>query len=808
MKGSAILHYNITAKQLAEEVKAVLLQEHSKKLEEATYEDIYKATAFCVRRMLSSKNKEFMADAYGQGKKTVYYLCIEFLMGRSLKTNLYNMGLDRVAKDMFKLLNVSEERIYECEPDAGLGNGGLGRLAACFMDALASDCYAGGGYSILYEYGIFKQKIVNGWQQEQPDNWLPGGEVWLKAHPNQAVEVKFGGHVESTWNDGFHHVIHSDYSSVMAVPHDMYISGYDSKGVSKLRLWEAKAKTIDMESFNKGDYLQAIKSGSDAELISKVLYPNDNHTEGKILRLKQQYFFCCASINDIITKHIAQYGTLENLADKVAIHINDTHPTLAILELMRVLLDDCGFTWEKSFDIVKNTFAYTNHTVLPEALEKWNAGLFKEVLPRIYDILEELNKRARKDLFAKFPGDWGKIDYMSPLFGNEVRTANICCYVCHSINGVSELHSEIIKQTVFHDYYLYSPEKFKNVTNGIAYRRWLLQSNPALCKFLDKKIGEDYKHDAYALKALEKYADDTKTIKELLAIKKQNKVIFAKYLLDTTGEVVNPDSIFDVQVKRLHEYKRQHLNALNILAEYIEIKENPDMEFTPKTYFFGAKAAPGYYMAKQIIRLIYAIKNLVETDPDTKDKLKIVYLENYSVSLSERLMPASEISQQISLAGTEASGTGCMKFMINGALTLGTYDGANIEIKECCGEENFIQFGMQTPEVNRIKAEGYSPKKYIEQSPTLQKVMSLLHNGICGNYFNEIEDNLTNFDPYMVMADFDAYHKTQQYIRTLYKDELKFGRMSLMNIANAGKFSADRAIEDYARDIWKLEKIK
>ncbi|MBP1570817.1 MAG: glycogen/starch/alpha-glucan phosphorylase [Oscillospiraceae bacterium] len=798
----------MTAKQLAEDVKNVLLQEHSKKVEEASYDDIYKATAFCIRRMLSKKNKEFMADTYGQGKKKVYYLCIEFLMGRSLKTNLYNMGLDQVAKEMFKELGVNEERIYECESDAGLGNGGLGRLAACFMDALASDQYAGGGYSILYEYGIFKQRIVNGWQHELSDNWLPGGEVWLKAHPNQAFEVKFGGTVESVWADNFHHIIHKDYSSVMAVPHDMYISGYDSKGVSKLRLWEAKAKSIDMDSFNKGDYLQAIKAGSDAELISKVLYPNDNHVEGKILRLKQQYFFCSASINDIVTNHIAQYGTLENLADKVAIHINDTHPTLAILELMRVLLDDCGYSWEKSFEIVKNTFAYTNHTVLPEALEKWNVGLFKETLPRIYDILEELNKRARQDLFNHFPGDWGKIDYMSLVQGNEVRTANICCYVCHSINGVSELHSEIIKDTVFHDYFLFAPKKFKNVTNGIAYRRWLLQSNPALCKFLDEKIGEDYKRDAYSLKALEKYRDDAEAVKELMEIKHHNKVEFAKYLKETTGEEINPDSIFDVQVKRLHEYKRQHLNALNILAEYIEIKENPEKEFTPKTYIFGAKAAPGYYMAKQIIRLIHAIKKLVESDPVTKDKLKVVYLENYSVSLSERLMPASEISEQISLAGTEASGTGNMKFMINGAVTFGTYDGANVEIKQCCGAENFIQFGMETPEVNALKAAGYSPKKYIAKSPVLQKVMALLRSGINGDYFNEIEDSLTNNDPYMVMADFDSYHETQRYLRELYKDKFKFGQMSLMNIANAGKFSADRAIDDYAKNIWNLERIK
>lgn len=802
------MQYNITSKQLADMVKSTLMQEHSVTIENANYQDIYKSIALCIRRLLSRKRKEFIADTYGQGEKQVYYLCIEFLMGRSLKNNIFNMGLDTVASEMFANFNLSEEKIYECEPDAGLGNGGLGRLAACFLDAMASDQYAGGGYSILYEFGIFKQKIVNGWQTEQPDNWLPGGDVWLKAHPNQAYEVKFGGTVESVWDDNFHHTVYKDYSSVLAMPYDMYVSGYNSKGVSKLRLWEAKAKSIDMDSFNKGDYLQAIKAGSDAELISKVLYPNDNHLEGKILRLKQQYFLCSASINDIVRLHLDQYGTLENLADKVAIHINDTHPTLAIPELMRMLLDDCGYNWEKSFEIVQRTFSYTNHTVLPEALEKWNVTIFKETLPRIYEILEEMNNRERKALFVAFPGDTGKVDYMSLIANNEVRTANICCYACHSINGVSKLHSDLITKTIFNDFYLFAPKKFTNVTNGIAYRRWLLQSNPLLCAFLDKKIGTDYKSDATALKKLEKFANNEKVINELLDIKQKNKEIFAKYMLDNFGEVINPNSIFDVQVKRLHEYKRQHLNALNIIAEYLEIKKNPSVDFVPKTYIFGAKAAPGYYMAKQIIRLIFAIKTLVETDVDTKDKLKIVYLENYSVSLSERLMPASEVSEQISLAGTEASGTGNMKFMINGAITLGTNDGANVEIKEMCHPENFIQFGMEIDEVNELKQSGYSPKKFIARSEVLKEVIPFISAGINGDFFQEIISNLLNVDQFMVMADFDSYHATQKCLQGLYKDRLTFGRMSLMNIANSGMFSADRAIDDYAQKIWKLKRIK
>ncbi len=784
-----------------------LKKESSTTIELATYNDIYKSLSLIIRDYLSDKYKEFNAHADSHGKKKVYYLCIEFLMGRSLKTNLFNLGLDKIAEETLTKLDINMETLYDCEPDAGLGNGGLGRLAACFLDAMASDNYAGNGYSILYEYGIFKQKIVNGWQQEEVDNWFSKGSVWLKPHQSKQVEVKFGGNIEEKWYDGYHHVKYKDYSTVIAVPYDMYVSGYQSKGVSKLRLWEAKAPSMDMNSFNSGNYFDAIKSTSDAELISKVLYPNDNHLEGKILRLKQQYFLCVASIYDIVNMHIAEYGTLENLADKVAIHINDTHPTLAILELMRILLDDCGFSWEKTLEIAGKTFAYTNHTVLPEALEKWNEGMFKEVLPRIHSILVELNKQAREDLFNAFPGDDGKVDYMSLLHNNEVRTANICCYVCHSINGVSQLHSEIIKETVFNDYYLFKPDAFKNVTNGIAYRRWLLQSNPRLCEFLDKKIGTGYKKNAEDLKKLEEYHNDINAINEILDIKQKNKEEFAEFYKDLTGEVINPNSIFDVQVKRLHEYKRQHLNALNILAEYIFIKENPTFDFTPKTYIFGAKAAPGYYMAKQIIKLIFSIKELVEADPLTKDKLKIIYIENYSVTLSEKLMPASEISQQISLAGTEASGTGNMKFMINGAITMGTFDGANVEIKEQCKDENFIQFGMLTEEVTALKNSGYKARDYIAKSEMLQKVIKLLSDGINGKTFIEILENLVYHDPFMVLADFDDYHAKQLYLQSLYKDRVKFGKMCLMNIANAGKFSADRSIDDYARDIWHIEKV-
>ncbi|MEG0804299.1 MAG: glycogen/starch/alpha-glucan family phosphorylase, partial [Pygmaiobacter sp.] len=521
--------------------------------------------------------------------------------------------------------------------------------------------------------------------------------------------------------------------------------------------WEAKSKTIDMESFNKGDYLQAIRAGSDAELISKVLYPNDNHVEGKILRLRQQYFLSCASINDVVRRHLAQYGTIDNLPSKVAIHINDTHPTLAIPELMRILLDECGYSWDGAFDLVRHTFAYTNHTVMSEALEKWNLDIFRTTLPRIYEIIKELDKRARAELLCAFPGDQGKVDYMAMIGNNEVRMANICAYVCHSINGVSKLHSQIIKDSVFHDYFLLKPMAFKNVTNGIAYRRWLLQSNPGLTDLCCNAIGDGFKRDASELTRLARYSEDTAFLSQLGAVKHANKEIFASYIEKTTGIVLNTDSIFDVQVKRLHEYKRQHLNALNIVSEYLMLKNNPNADFVPKTYIFGAKAAPGYYMAKQIIRLLCTLGKVIDEDPAVRDKLRIVYLQDYSVTMSERLMPASEISEQISLAGTEASGTGNMKFMLNGAPTLGTLDGANVEICAAAGKQNFFQFGLLTSDVTKLKQFGYLPSAFIADDDVANEVLNFLERGLDGKNFAELLTNLRTQDPYMVMADFKDY---------------------------------------------------
>ena len=799
-------HYSV--KEFDKLLRDKLTSEYGVSLEVASNQQIYRALALISRQMMSNQHKKFLSKVLANGEKQVYYLCMEFLMGRSLKTSLFSLGLNEVAQQALAKADIKLETIYEEEPDAGLGNGGLGRLAACYLDGMATTGIAGTGYSILYEYGIFKQKIVDGWQQERADNWLPGGQVWLKSHPDQAVEVRFDGQIQETWDGDFHHVSHVNYNSVLAVPSDMYVQGYDGDGVAKLRLWQAKAPDFDMSSFNAGDYGSSITKNASAELISKILYPNDNHVEGKILRLRQQYFLSAASIGDIIQKHLDVYGTLENLPEKVAIQLNDTHPTLAIPELMRILLDECGYTWEKAFDICRRTFAYTNHTVMSEALEKWNIDIFKMTLPRIFTIVQELDRRCREDLFQAFPGDVGKVDYMAILGDNQVRMANICCYVCHSINGVSKLHSQIIKNSVFHDYYLYKPAAFKNVTNGIAYRRWLLASNPGLTGLLDDLIGDGFKHDASQLSKLAAYKDDASVLKRLDEVKRQNKAAFASYLEKTTGQVINPDSIFDCQVKRMHEYKRQHLNALNIAAQYLYLKENPNAEFTPKTYIFGAKAAPGYYMAKQMIRLICKLGALIDADPAMRDKLRVVYLEDYCVSLSERLMPASEVSEQISLAGTEASGTGNMKFMLSGAITLGTLDGANVEIADAAGHENEFIFGMLTPEVNRLKAMGYHPSMFINNDDVAMQVLSFLERGFNGDDFHEVVNNLRSSDPYMVMADFKAYREAQAKMQAAYTDRTRWNQMSLANIAASGIFSADRSVMDYARDIWDAHPVR
>ena len=773
--------------------------------EEASDKQVYQVLSSIIVDILGKKRQNFMNHTHSVGGKQIYYLSMEFLMGRSLKTSLYNLGLVDDVKAMLAHDGINLDKIYEQEPDAGLGNGGLGRLAACYLDGLATTAMPAMGHSICYEYGIFQQKLQDGWQTELPDNWLPGGSAWLVPRPELAIDVHFEGELQEYWDKSGHYISHVNYNTVIATPYDMYVSGYGSEGVSVLRLWSAKAPGFDMEMFNQGFYDKAINQNAIANAISKILYPNDNHAEGKSLRLRQQYFLCAAAVGDIVNNHMNVYGTLENLADKVAIHINDTHPTLAIPELMRILLDDCGYSWEKAWDIVTKTFAYTNHTVMAEALEKWDVNLVKNVIPRIFSIIVEINNRYCQSLMERNGHDSAKTTRMSIIKDNQIHMATLCVAASHSVNGVSKLHSEIIKDSVFNDEFNNTPEKFKNVTNGIAYRRWLLQSNKGLTDLLTETIGDKFIKDASELSKFRAFENDKTVLEMLTDVKKENKKKFSKYVKHNMGIVLNPDSIFDVQVKRLHEYKRQHLNVMNILADYAYLLANPDADYTPKTYIFAAKAAPGYYLAKQIIKLIWAISEEIRKNPKINQKLQVVFLENYCVTLSELLMPASEISEQISLAGTEASGTGNMKFMLNGAVTLGTLDGANIEINEAAGEGNNIIFGMKTPEVNALKARGYRPTEYFHNNLVIHEAIERMYHGINGCTFNDVANSLKDRDPYMVLADFDDYRRAQKFSTECYNDTMKWAKMSLNNIAGAGIFSADRAVTEYAENIWHLK---
>ena len=772
----------------------------------ATDEQYYKAVAMIIRDRLSQMNSDFRHEAKGQDSKEIYYLCMEFLMGRSLKNNLYNLDLTETFKKALESFDVSLDKLYEKEPDAGLGNGGLGRLAACYLDGLATNGFQSMGYSIRYEAGIFKQKLVDGWQTELPDFWLPGGEVWLVPREERSVEVKFEGWVEESWDGDFHHVNCKDCNTVTAVPYDMYVSG-KGKGVSRLRLWAASKPELDMGLFNSGSYIKAMEQSAMAEAISKVLYPADNTPEGKSLRLRQQYFLVSASIQDIIQRHLTRYGTLDNLPDKVAIHINDTHPTMAIPELMRIMLDECGYDWDTAWSLVTRTVAYTNHTVMKEALECWSEDLYKRLLPRIYSITKEIDNRFRAYVWGA-TGDADKVERMAIVSGGVVRMANLCVAGSHCVNGVSALHSEILKDTVFNDFYTITPEKFTNVTNGIAFRRWICQANPELTSFITELIGDGFITKSDELLKLRDYKDDKQVLDRLTAIKLANKEKFASVVKKRNGIELDPTSIFDVQVKRLHEYKRQQLNVLNIIAEYQMLKANPNMEFQPRTYIFASKAAPGYFMAKKIIELIDALSKVVNNDPDIKGRIKVVFMEDYNVSLAEMLMPAADISEQISLAGTEASGTGNMKLMLNGAITLGTLDGANVEIHDAVGDDNIFIFGLKTPEVMELQKKGYNPMEYMYNNETLKSAVEFIQAGVNGKSFGEISSSLMNVDQYMALADFADYQKAQKLSAQAYQDKERFAKMSLMNISGAGIFSADRSIMDYANNIWHTQPVK
>ena len=777
-------------------------------LDEVAPKQAYRVLATAVREGLDRFNQEFREKVAKEGRKQAYYLSMEFLVGTSLYNNLFNCGLLEDAREILKKHNLDLDDVVECEHDAGLGNGGLGRLASCYMDAATTLDYPVTGYSILYEFGIFRQRIIDGWQVEFPDNWLSDGDVWLRKREEDAVEVRFGGQTHEWFDNGIFKVVHSGYDTVLAVPYDLYITGYGTNSVNRLVLWSASnPHSFDMAAFARGDYESAMYESNKAQIISKVLYPSDDHIAGKKLRLQQQYFFVSASLQSILTEHLRQYKTLENLPEKVAIHINDTHPALCVPELMRLLLDECGLGWDEAWDLTCRTLSYTNHTVMAEALEHWPCDLFESLLPRLYSIVKEINRRLMEKITVFYPNDPGKWDYMQVISGGEVRMANLCLACCHMTNGVSKLHTDILTTDVFHDYYVMDNSKFTAVTNGIAYRRWLGQANPKLTAYLKELIGDGFMKDANELEKLMKYADDKTVLDNLDRIKRANKQRLADYIAKNNGLIVDPDSLFDVQVKRLHEYKRQLLNALNILKMYNEIKADPNKEFVPRTFVFAAKASAGYTLAKEIIKLIVSISNFVNSDPDVRDKLKVVFLEDYRVSLAEIIIPAANISEQISNAGKEASGTSNMKLMLNGAVTLGTLDGANVEILDQVGEDNIFLFGMTTEEVNALRRNGYDPRKYL--TPELDRALDLLTYGTLGERFDGIMHSLFNdsgwADQYMTVADFTSYSEAQKRVSEVYTDRDRFNRMSLVNIANSGYFSSDRSIREYCDRIWDMK---
>ncbi len=804
----------ITEKETKDLIKGKLSRYFGVTPTEATKDQVYKAVVMVVRDILLEKRQQFHKKVKARRAKRVYYLCMEFLMGRSLKNSLYNLSATSVFEKAVESYGYKLEDLYELEPDAGLGNGGLGRLAACFMDALATGNYPAMGYSLRYEYGLFKQKIVDGWQIELPDVWLPGGEAWLTQRTDKSFIVRFNGQIEEKWTENGLQTNYINCNEVQAVAYDMMVSGKDSEAVSVLRLWKAKPVTdFNMKLFSQGEYYQAMTEDNDADLITKVLYPADNHNAGKSLRLKQQYFLCSASIQNIVEDHKHRYGNIADLPKLAAIHLNDTHPAMAIPELMRILIDEYYYDWDKAWAITTSTCAYTNHTVLAEALETWSEDLIARQIPRIHSIIKEINRRLCEQLWNKFPGEWAKISRMSIIEHDRIKMANLSVYGGHSVNGVSALHSDIIKKSVFKDFYDFSPEKFTNVTNGIAHRRWLNQSNPELAALLDECIGTGYELDGSQLANFKNFEEDESVLKRLEEIKLIKKKQFAEYAKKKQGLIINPETLFDVQAKRLHEYKRQLLNVLNIIDTYLDLNDNPNKEVVPKTYIFGAKAAPGYDMAKKIIKLINYLAAEIKSNPAVKDKLNVVYMEDYNVTMSEKLMPASEVSEQISLAGKEASGTGNMKFMINGALTIGTLDGANVEMAQAVGKQNIFIFGYKANEVDEIWRNGYSSSKFYNESPKLRRIIEALIIGFNGESFAEIANYLLTdtpiADPYMCMADFGAYSNAQHKISKLYsKDKMKWNQMSLRNIAASGIFAADRAISDYANNIWNLKSIK
>ena len=776
---------------------------------QATDGEMMKACAMVLRDIMAEHGVQTREKAAHEGQRKVHYLSMEFLMGRSLMKNAYNLELLDDLAAAIDELGFKAADIFEIEPDAGLGNGGLGRLAACYLDSMTTLEIPAAGYSICYELGIFKQKIVEGQQVELPDDWMQLGDAWLLPKLQEAEEVHFGGKVRTRWDNNHLMVVHEDYTRVLAIPCDMEIAGYDTDHVNTLRLWQARSpKPIDMKLFSEGQYLHAAEERAMADAISQVLYPEDNHYEGKSLRLKQQYFFVSATIQSITRKHIQQYGTLKNFHEKNVIQINDTHPTLVIPELMRILIDDAGMGWDEAWHITTHCVAYTNHTVLSEALEVWPQQLFETLLPRVWQILQEISRRWQQQV-EEFYHDPAKTAKLAIIWDGGVRMANLCIAGSMAVNGVSALHSEILRKDLFKDACQMMPDKFKNVTNGIDHRRWVPQINPGLDGLLRDLIGEGYLTHPQELKKLEAYAGDKAVLQRLEDIKHQNKLAFAAFARKHQGVVLNTDAIFDVQVKRLHEYKRQLLNALQIIYLYQRLQDDLSLDLPPQTFLFGAKAAPGYAVAKRIIHLINSLADQINSDPLCKDRLQVVFLENYRVSLAEVLMPASEVSQQISTAGKEASGTGNMKFMMNGALTVGTLDGANVEMHDLLGDDNMFLFGLHADEVEHLR-HTYDPNLLYQRDPVLRRVLDQLKVGFRdGVTYEDLFQRLVTgvdgqADQYMVLADFAAYCEAESRMRHTYRDRETWNRMSLTNIARSGVFAADRAISQYADTIWHV----
>ncbi len=799
----------ITKQELQERIESKLITKGVLYPKDATDIQLYQATVQVVKDILIEYRSDFKKRIKASGAKKICYLCMEFLVGRSLKNDTVNLGIYNDLSNILLEFGSSFEKIYACEVDPGLGNGGLGRLAACFMDSLAAQDYAANGYTLLYETGLFRQKIIDGEQVELPDEWLDSGGVWLVPHPENSINIRFGGKIEEKWENGSLNIYNYEYDEVKAVPYDLLIPGTTTNAVNKIRLWRAKGiqNITGYDNSTQGLYFKNLNESTNAEIITKQLYPKDDYDEGKLLRLTQQYFLVSASLQSIISDYFAEHGSLKDFENNVAIHINDTHPALCIPELMRILMDIYSYSWDDAWSIVVKTVSYTNHTVLPEALESWRVDLFSLKLPRIFNIVNEINKRFTADLWNLYPGDWDRISRMAIVAYNQVRMANLSVVGSHSVNGVSKLHSDILKKTIFHDFYKMSPWKFTNVTNGIVHRRWLNTANPNLAKFLDDLIGSEFRENASALINLESYKDDKSVLSRIDEIKHLNKERFAYYAYEKTGKRIDPNSIFDVQIKRMHEYKRQLLNVMKIIALYNEILENPNCDIPPQTFIFGCKAAPGYVMAKKLIKLIWFLAEELEKNPITRDRLKVVFLEDYNVSVAEILIPSADISEQISLAGKEASGTGCMKLMMNGAVTMGTLDGANVEILEAVGKDNMYIFGLNTHEVDELWRSGYIARNYYHNSHVIRNVVDRFYSPIGSQDFSHIADYLINggygvADPFMCLADFDSYIHAYKNAVNDYKTREDWSKKSLLNTAKSGIFASDNSINKYAKDIW------